>query len=136
MSSFWRGATRADGDAVEAARQRLAVQGGDLRAGQGCAAADAGLARDGARRFGVVAGDHHDAQAGFAAGDDRARDIRAQGIGERNQAKQLESEGGGILGPGPCARVGTRHRQHPQALAGHVCGGGQCLRVPGRAGAA
>ena len=95
MRSFCSGATRAKTRRrAHALAQRRVVERRDLGAGRArLAGRQPGFARDRARRRRVVAGDHHDADAGGAALGDRVRHVRAQRIGEgRRGPSQVEVE--------------------------------------------
>jgi hypothetical protein len=61
----------------------------DTRPTCSASSVDAGVARDGARGRGIVAGDHHHADARAPAFAHRLRHRFAQRIGETHHAEQL-----------------------------------------------
>ncbi len=119
MRSFCSGMMRAKTVAVRSALgQRGIVEPCQLRAGDDALGVEAGRARDRPRGRRIVAGDHHDADAGRAAFAHRAparwraadrRGRPARGTRRRNPA--------GPSGKSPAADARPRHAQDAHALA-------------------
>ena len=122
MASFCSGAMRAKIDVVRDARaQRCVVQRRDFRSRHDRGCRQAGLHSDGARGLGIVAGDHHDADAGAAAFGNRVRHVGAQRIRERDEALPCEAE---CAGDRP-ARADRRIRRAPRPARAGLRGQGR-----------
>ena len=105
---------------ARASRQRLGIERVERVARDGLTRGNARLPGDGERGRGMVAGDHHDGDAGGATFRDRLRRVRAQGIGEAGETEEGEIERLLIFRRLRAVEARLRDAQHPQALARHL----------------
>ncbi len=78
----------------------------------------------------LVAGDHHGLDAGTMEVGDQLRHVRAQRVGQPDQAEPGQAVGIGIH---PRAALALRHPEHAQRVAGHALVGREDVRAPGLA---